>query len=96
MTQVKICGITNLEDALVAVEARADMLGFIFYEPSPRYVRPETVREIVSSVKCQVSSVSSQSPVVGGELPSVGAQSFATDNGQRTTDNARPIFVEYL
>ncbi|MBE7469591.1 MAG: N-(5'-phosphoribosyl)anthranilate isomerase [Anaerolineae bacterium] len=55
MTKVKICGITNLEDALVAVEAGADLLGFIFYEPSPRYVRPETVREIVSGVKCQVS-----------------------------------------
>jgi len=60
MTKVKICGITNLEDALVAVEAGADLLGFIFYEPSPRYVKPETVREIVSSVRCQVSSVKCQ------------------------------------
>jgi phosphoribosylanthranilate isomerase len=57
MTKVKICGITNLEDALVVVEAGADLLGFIFYEPSPRYVRPETVREIVSGVRCQVSGV---------------------------------------
>ncbi len=60
MTKVKICGITNLEDALVAVEAGADLLGFIFYEPSPRYVEPEIVREIVSSVKCQVSGVRCQ------------------------------------
>lgn len=58
MTRVKICGITNLDDALVAANAGVDFLGFIFYEPSPRYVSPEMVGKIVSGVKNQMSGVS--------------------------------------
>lgn len=51
MTIVKICGLTNLDDALVAAEAGADLLGFILYPKSPRYVAPETIAEIVAGVR---------------------------------------------
>lgn len=57
MTQVKICGITNPEDARVAVAAGADMIGFIFYPPSPRYVAPEQARQIVESLPTHLPAV---------------------------------------
>ncbi len=50
MTRVKVCGITNLADALLCVEAGADALGFIFVEDTPRFVTPAMVRPIVRAL----------------------------------------------
>jgi len=57
MTWVKICGITNVEDALAAVDAGADALGFVFYEKSPRHVTTEAVRDIVQRLPVEVEKV---------------------------------------
>jgi phosphoribosylanthranilate isomerase len=51
MTQIKICGITREEDALLAAEKGADFLGFIFVPSTPRYIEPERAAAIAARIR---------------------------------------------
>ena len=57
MTEIKICGITRVEDALCATACGVDAFGFIFHPASPRYIAPERAKEIVSALPRGITTV---------------------------------------
>jgi phosphoribosylanthranilate isomerase len=57
MTEIKICGITRIEDALCAAACGADAVGFIFHPPSPRYIAPERAKGIIAALPRRITTV---------------------------------------
>jgi phosphoribosylanthranilate isomerase len=57
MVKIKMCGMTNLEDCLNAVNLGVDFIGFVFYTKSVRYVTPEMVREISERINGEAKTV---------------------------------------
>ncbi len=79
--RVKICGLTNLEDALVAAAAGADYLGFIFYPPSKRTVTAETARPLIAQLRQSLTAVERPPRLVGvfvNEMPQVVSSVLST------------------
>jgi len=57
MVKVKICGITNLGDALASLNAGCDALGFAFFKKSPRYVNPDQARQIIEQLPASIVKI---------------------------------------
>ncbi len=101
---VKICGITNLDDALSSVRLGANALGFNFYPKSPRYLDPEQVEGMLSEIPDHVLTVavmvvgdedglSAPSEVVG-RVPSIGAfQLHGLHRESEIPTCEKPLFV---
>ncbi len=76
--RTKICGITSLQDALGAIEAGADALGFVFYKKSPRYVSVEQAKSIIEQLPPFVEKVALFVNEDASAINSVCKQSGAT------------------
>ena len=55
--RIKICGVTNANDARACVELGADMIGFNFYRQSPRYIEPQAARQIIEQLPREIGAV---------------------------------------
>jgi phosphoribosylanthranilate isomerase len=94
MVRIKICGITNLEDALLAAELGADALGFIFYPKSPRKVEPEAAREIIVQLPPFVAAVGvfvDEAAAVVQELAGRVGLDWVQLHGQESPDYCRNL-----
>ena len=65
MVKVKICGLTRLDDARVAVGAGADYLGFILYPPSPRAIAPDDAADLIVQLRASLTPAADQALAPG-------------------------------
>lgn len=100
MVLVKICGITNLADALASIEAGADALGFNFYRRSPRYIEPDAAREIIeqlpATVLCVGVFVNEAAPPEVARLADAAGVGAIQLHGDETPDYCRALKDRYV
>ena len=94
MTKVKICGITSPEDALIAVEAGADALGFVFYKESPRHIFPEEAARIINLLPPFIQTVGlfvNEAPEVVNQVSRNCRLGLVQLHGDETPEGCRKI-----
>ena len=74
----KICGINSLQDAMIAIDAGADALGFVFYKKSPRYITPSDAKKIISKLPPFVEKVALFVNEEASDIDKMCAESVAT------------------
>ena len=94
MIKVKICGITNLADAMLAIDAGADALGFIFVDGTPRFVTPAQAGPIIRALPPLVTAVGVFWNHPGGHVKSV-AESCGLGALQFHGDEAPEDLADY-
>lgn len=93
--KVKICGITNLRDALDAIDAGADLLGFNFYPPSPRYIDPQACARLVTGIQDRGLSATSVGVFVNHDVRTISTilDECGLDIAQLSGDEAPEMLV---
>ena len=97
MVKVKICGLTNLEDALISINSGADILGFIMYSKSKRYIKPIDVRHITSQLPPFISKVGvfvNENPRNVLEILSYAHLDYAQLHGDETPEDCEYVGPE--
>lgn len=92
---LKICGITNQEDATAAIDGGATALGFNFYPRSPRYLAPERAAEIVTAGVRRVGVFVNEKPELVEEIVRIAALDVAQLHGDETSGDypaAAPVW----
>lgn len=94
MVRIKICGITNTGDALIAAELGAHALGFIFYPKSPRYVAPDKARHIIGQLPPFVATVGvfvDEDAATVREIASLAGLDWLQLHGSESPDYCRSL-----
>ena len=96
--QIKICGVTNANDARACVELGADMIGFNFYQESPRYIEPAIVRRIVDTLPAGTSAVGvfvDADPAEIREITQTAGVRCVQLHGRATPESCRELRREF-
>jgi len=99
VTKVKICGITNLVDALFASDSGADALGFVFWERSPRYITPEAAALIIEKLPPFITTVGvfvDEDAGRVGDIVKTAGLTFAQLHGSESPEYCKAVPCRFI